>query len=294
MNIKIRPVSDLKDIYPILDLMKDIWSLSELEIVASFEMKAVSTFGILLGAYDLDNNTKKPIGFIYGFPKFPDAHYSHQMGIDKHYQSKSVGFLLKQAHRELALRSTNPEINSIEWTVDPLLSANAMLNFRKLGVICNTYYPNFYGDPDGAVDLYPSVPTDRILVEWKIRVKRVNDRFDNNIKRKPDWKTLGDVKKEIKFIQESKFKNGYLEPPTINSCSKLLESNELCIEIPNEYTKKSKKNLGWALKWREGFRDICIKLFKENYYLVDFFSFKNVKTRRNILIFTRTPDEYKY
>ena len=297
MDIEIRKITELTEIYAILDLMKDIWTLSDLEIVASFEMKAVSTFGVLLGAFDHDTSDNKLVGFIYGFPRFPNSHHSHQMGVDKKYQSKNVGFLLKKAHRSLALTSTNPQVIQIEWTVDPLLGPNANLNFRKLGVICNTYYPNFYGDPKGAVDLYPSVPTDRILVKWNLTLDRVNDRFDNNNPRKPAWISIDDLFKEFPPLIELKLTNNRLQLPYSNSLGDLIteDRDEWSMEIPDDYTNQSKIDIEWAMKWRIAFRNICMSMFERGYYLIDFFSFpQSNKIRRNAFIFSRDIYGYKY
>jgi predicted GNAT superfamily acetyltransferase len=277
--------------------MRDVWNLSDLEIVASFEMKAVSTFGILLGAYDLNGQNKsKPIGFIYGFPKFPASHYSHQMGIDKKFQNKNIGFLLKKEHRRIALESTNPVIEKIEWTVDPLLGPNATLNFRKLGVVCNTYYPNFYGNPQGAVDLYPALPTDRILVEWRISSKRVIERFDKQNPLNPNFNSVSDLYNEFPPLQQLTEKNNFLRVPEIPPESKLSkDQNNWSLQVPDDFTLLSEKDIEWAKKWRIRFREICQKMFNNEYYLVDFFSFKQRGgKRKNVYIFTRDLDEYKY
>ncbi len=66
-------------------------------------------------------------------------------------------------------------IDLITWTFDPLETRNATLNFHKLGAVCNTYFPNLYGDMrDG---LNAGLPSDRFQVDWWIASERVAQRL---------------------------------------------------------------------------------------------------------------------
>ncbi len=294
MNIQIRKLTEMEDVNLVLELMQNVWQMHEREIVSSFEMKAVTQFGVLLGAYDEDKNSKKPIGFIYAFNKFPDIHYSHMMGIDPVYQNKNIGYLLKKIHRELALQEKNPAISSIEWTVDPLLSMNANLNFRKLGVICNTYHENFYGLPV-SVGIYPSLPTDRILVSWLIRSSRVEKRYNKNYTGELPWNSASKLNNSIPTITHFTNSSTLLLPPSKQDLSELGNPELFALEIPDKYTELSREYFDWALDWRIATRSIFTNLFSNNYYLVDFITFKEQNnTRRNFYIFTRNVDEYKY
>jgi predicted GNAT superfamily acetyltransferase len=293
MKIQINKITEMDSIVPILDLMKNIWQLHDREVVAPFEMKAVSQFGLLLGAYDLEKDDSLPIGFIYAFNKFPNIHYSHMMGIDPKYQNKNIGFLLKEYHRKIAIQSENPKINSIEWTVDPLLANNANLNFRKLGVVCNQYYEDFYGIPTN-VGIYPALPTDRILVSWNIHSERVSKHFDQGYKEKHPWKKIEDLTQSIPLITPGIWENNLLCPLELNTHLNITQ--ELySLEIPNNFTDLSRKNYDWALSWRLSMRMISQTFFKKNYYLVDFKSFiDETHGRRNFYIFSRNANDYKY
>ena len=294
MNILIKQIVEMGEINPILDLMQRVWQLHDREVVASFEMKAVAQFGILLGAYDIDKDPNKPIGFIYAFNKFPDAHYSHMMGIDIAYQGKNVGFLLKQSHRNIALQQKNPIITTIEWTVDPLLSINAQLNFRKLGVICNDYHENFYGDPTN-VGVYPTLPTDRILVKWLIRSPRVEKRFQPNFSDKLPWNSPDALQKEITLITKFVSSEKLLQVPAMQEFFTLKDQDQITIEVPDNFTELSRKNHDWALQWRLSTRFYFTELFKRKYFLVDYFSFKtSPSSRRNFYLFTRKALDYEY
>ena len=194
-DFSIRQVTNMDEIHGIVEVQRQAWQMADLEIVATFEMKAVASFGTVLIAVD---KTDKVIGFIYAFPYFPDMHYSHMMATLPEWQGKGVGFAMKKVHRDIALKS-EVKINKIVWTVDPLLTNNSYLNFSKLGGVCSTYYPNYYGDA-GEVGIYNGIDTDRFLLEWPIHDERVERRMDDFHVDRIDISTLlmimGDLIKE--------------------------------------------------------------------------------------------------
>jgi len=292
----IRRVQSIEEIEAISKLMKRIWNFSDLEVIPIFEMKAVSTFGTVLGAYDSED-LANPIGFIYAFPKFPDRHHSHLMGIAPEHQGKNIGFLLKQYHRSIALDQSNPIINTIEWTVDPLLGYNATLNFHKLGVICNKYYNNYYGSSEG-VGIYPSIPTDRFEVEWFIKSPRVKQRFNNHLEMKSLWKSLDDMFNDVSPLFESFFDGNIINCPGFDIDSNfLIKNQQICVEVPADFMKDIQHTKPeWALSWRLYFREVCQTLFSNAYTIVDFISFKinNNNRRRNFYIMTNKVEKYKY
>ena len=63
----------------------------------------------------------------------------------------------------------------MSWTFDPLQSLNAYFNFTKLGVVCDRYLPNFYGE-DAASFLHQT-GTDRLWVSWLVSRRRVKRRI---------------------------------------------------------------------------------------------------------------------
>ena len=77
------------------------------------------------------------------------------------YRRWGVGWRLKMAQRDAVLAQG---LERITWTFDPLESANAHLNFAKLGVISDTYLPDFYGAMPEALNA--GLPSDRLLVAW--------------------------------------------------------------------------------------------------------------------------------
>lgn len=77
------------------------------------------------------------------------------------YQGLGIGERLKWAQRDAVLAQG---IDLITWTYDPLESANAYLNLRKLGAVCNTYLRNVYGNLTDTLN--NGLATDRFQVDW--------------------------------------------------------------------------------------------------------------------------------
>jgi predicted GNAT superfamily acetyltransferase len=98
------------------------------------------------------------IGFLFGFYKFgglplPRAWSRYEgglriesqvAGVEKEYQSSGVGFQLKRLQGERAQREG---IAIVNWTVDPLQSRNANLNFQKLRAVAFRFLPGHYDLP---------------------------------------------------------------------------------------------------------------------------------------------------
>ncbi len=246
----IRKVKTMEEVRSITEVIRKAWDLTDLENVATFEMKAVSDFGTVLMAAPNDT-PDHAIGFIYAFPMFPDRNYSHMMGIHPDWQGKNVGFELKMVHRQLALEHQDPEVNEILWTVDPLLPNNAWLNFGKLGVICDTYKINYYGMPEG-VGIYEGIPTDRFLVKWQIRsekVKKAIERVQSGQHRVyPSFEEFI----ESHAIANSIEKGKYIPNPNFT------EEKTFYVEMPTNYQWLRENRVDLAAEWRQKFREICV------------------------------------
>jgi predicted GNAT superfamily acetyltransferase len=258
-DIIIRSVETMEEIHGIVEVQRDAWQMDDLGIVPTFETKAVSKIGVVLIAIDPDNTV---VGFIYAYPQFPNAHYSHMMATLRKWQGKGVGYRMKIVHRNIALKSPY-NINLIDWTVDPLLANNAYLNFTKLGVECSTYYPDFYGDAttEGA-GIYQDMPTDRFLVNWKIRDERVNRRMNNHLIDRIDKSELFSRSPPINKIENSSWVDVEVE-----------YTNSFSVQVPSEFQKLKQQSLEIAMDWRVKFRELCLKFFEQGWKAYDYHSF---------------------
>lgn len=264
-------VTSLSELQGIVEVQRQAWGMSDLEIVPSSTLKAVTSFGTVLIAVD---RLKEVIGFICAFPYFPDKHYSDMMAILPHWQGKGVGFALKKFHREIALNSEVP-INSIVWTVDPLLTNNSYLNFSKLGGLSSIYYPDYYGDQE-EIGIYKGLPTDRFLIEWQIRTDKVAKRMNDY---KVDRITLSTLLERSPAINSI-----HKEQCTIND--KFKPRTSFCVEVPANFQHLKNQNIEIAKDWRMKFRKICMKYFDTSWEISDFHTFLEYDIRRNYYEFT--------
>lgn len=130
-------------------------------------MRVLSKAGhYIVGAFDGD----ELIGGALGIHSTPGLHtlHSHIAGVLPAYVSRSVGYAIKLHQRSWALEQ---EIDTIEWTFDPLVSRNANFNIRKLGATPVEYLENFYGAMDDSINAGDA--SDRLLVRWDLRDDRI-------------------------------------------------------------------------------------------------------------------------
>ncbi|MBZ5524712.1 MAG: GNAT family N-acetyltransferase [Acidobacteriia bacterium] len=128
--------------------------------------------GQVIGGFDGDTL----VGYALSIPGSRDNHaylHSHMLAVRESYRNSGLGKRLKLAQRQDALQRG---FALIEWTFDPLEIKNAYLNIVKLGVIARKYSVNHYGYSSSP--LHRGLPTDRLIVEWWLKSKRVTGLLD--------------------------------------------------------------------------------------------------------------------
>src|SRR6266487_2976022 len=88
-------------------------------------------------------------------------------------------------------------ITEITWTFDPLRSRNAHLNFSKLGVISDSYRPDFYGAQTSS-SLHTN-GTDRLWVTWRLADSRVEERLKGKSRRSETLDALALLEPLVRF-----------------------------------------------------------------------------------------------
>jgi predicted GNAT superfamily acetyltransferase len=86
------------------------------------------------------------------------------------HRNAGLGRRIKLFQREEAIAHG---FELIEWTFDPLEIKNAYLNIEKLGAIARRYTINQYGITTSP--LQGGLPTDRLIAEWWVKSKRVQN-----------------------------------------------------------------------------------------------------------------------
>ena len=287
-NIEIRSITDFDETKQIEEVQLLTWGMKEQDVIPARIVYALVRNGsCLLGAFD----EGKMVGFVFGqlgtmeglderIDQVAAARllmYSVTMGILPQYQRLGIGYRLKIAQREFALRIG---VRLITWTFDPLESLNGYLNFGKLGVVCNSYHRNYYGPMSG---INAGLPSDRLYVEW--------------------WVTSNRVKSRVSGHRGSLTLSQYLEggAKIINDCDpneqRLLippasflkrRGTLLLVQIPENIQSIKSSNKDLAYEWRMHLRELFEYYFANEYLVTDFVRDKNEEgSSRSYYLLTR-------
>lgn len=150
----IRELTTPEEFEGCLNLQRDGFGWSDVELMPMrFFVVSRHIGGVVLGAFEDDTL----VGFLSAIPGLREGipyWHSHMLAVTRASRDSGIGFQLKQAQKDRALRQG---VRRIEWTFDPLASRNAYLNIEKLGVVVRRYYPGFYGGD-----------SDRLIAEWQL------------------------------------------------------------------------------------------------------------------------------
>ncbi|MFX0053191.1 MAG: hypothetical protein ACFE8U_18095 [Candidatus Hermodarchaeota archaeon] len=232
--ITIRQLTKLEEFKRTVEIQKNAWGVSDLEIDPPFLMVRAQKYGGLVLGLFLD---KECIGFSYGIIgkwKGKLFLFSYMTAVMQEYQGRGFGFLLKKAQREEALKKG---FDTIRWNFDPLESLNAFFNIHRLGIISKEYERNIYGEGESGLD--KGLPTDRLVATWKLTSKRVIEKIKKKeppiIEEVPE-KQIGNLNREITYI-----------------------------EIPRDIRLLKKENLNQAYQWRLKTREMFEIAFQNDF-----------------------------
>jgi chorismate synthase len=275
----IRDAQTELDYRSVEDIQRDVWKCSDLDVVGSLMLVASQHAGaILLCAFEGD----EMIGFTYGFPAFEQGQvsiHSHMAAVRDNWRGREfqVGFYLKLAQREAALER---QVDRITWTFDPLQSLNAYFNFVKLGVTCNRYFVNFYGDSSTS-PLHQGTGTDRLWVDWYLTSDRVTEHIKSNAAiREQKVFSVDEGAPELVLVE-----NG--EPHLASDLTEKLSGNICFIEIPHDVNKLKERDGNLARLWREASRDAFLAAIQAGFTATDFLKVKTETAPRWFYQLTR-------
>lgn len=272
-SIEIRPLTELKEFIEAVEVQKKAWNRSDYSLIPPTMFKAfVKNGGCVIGAIvKLDGFNEKVIGYAIGFLSMNSEgvlfHHSQQVAVLPEYQQLGIAYKLKQAQKEYVQSHFN--LNIMTWTVDPLLSKNAFLNYHKLGAIGRIYWENYYGSRSD--DLNSGLETDRIEVEWFFA--------------EPEQLLISQVRKDIPSDFEC---FDYSESGTYNQVNTTAPYLGVC--IPRDLVELKEKNLDLAVRLRLNFRKVAHSLIDKGYTIIDIKSKVNPKS---ILIWTNKLKKIK-
>ena len=268
-EIVIRALETVEEIAQAEQIQRVAWTMSDLDIIPTHALHAMEHNGaVLLGAFEDD----KVIGFVFGVlgteenPNRLDQvaaarlkMYSVIAGVLPEYQQHDIGYRLKMAQRDFALRIG---IRLITWTYDPLESLNARFNIGKLGAVCRRYLPNFHGDMTG---INTGLPTDRFETEWWVAQDRVAARTERK------WRPLqldALLAGGALLINEATINEAGLAVPPLNYVSR--PGNMMLVEIPANFQSLKRADMPLAQRWRMHTREVFESLFGSGFIVTDF------------------------
>ncbi|MEZ4666697.1 MAG: GNAT family N-acetyltransferase [Anaerolineae bacterium] len=252
-----------------VELQRTYWGNDLESVVPAHMLFSLATGGgHVLAAFDREQMVGVLIGFLGTNIEEPDRPamanlqiISKRMIVLPEYRGHGVGYKLKKRQRELAMRQG---VRLIVWTFDPLMAANAHLNIRKLGAISTRYLADYYGT-DERSGLSRLGSSDRLLVEWWVTNRRVEERLNG---------TRNDI-----ALQH------YLEANTpvynatgVNAQGIPIPAEEIVqpssslvlVEIPTNYEVLMRENVELARIWRAHIREALTMLIKVGYVVTDF------------------------
>jgi predicted GNAT superfamily acetyltransferase len=204
------------------------------------------------------------VGFafsIVGMKNGRPTQWSHMLGVVPEHRSTGLGRALKLAQRERAIQAG---FDLMEWTFDPLQALNAHLNFAKLGVICDEYVNNLYGESTSA--LHRGTPTDRFVVQWRLRephVERRISRVSTGLEVPLRSSEAADAPVVNQTVEEGAWRRS-------RSNDLAIDASRVWVEIPTGFTEMQQEAPELALDWRLQTREIFEAYFGRGYRAVDF------------------------
>jgi predicted GNAT superfamily acetyltransferase len=269
-SIEIRPLKTWEETADVEILQRSVWDDPAWIIHRNMMISLMRNGGLLLGAFDNDDQGRL-VGFCLGYlgTESPDAArpamanlklVSQRMAVLPEYRDRGVGYELKLAQRQFALKQG---IRLITWTFDPLGSRNAHLNIRKLNAIAREYHRDYFGtEPSPQVILGSS---DRLLAEWWVTSNRVEQRISG--KRGGLGITHYTDAQAVVLNPSRVGTNGLVKP-----CDLLYQPQSMVslIEIPENYGEIVKADPGLGQAWRQHSRELLEQTFKGGYTITDF------------------------
>lgn len=267
--ITIRALTLLSQMADAVELQRVFWGNDPESAIPAHMLYSLATNGgHVLGAFDGD----RLIGLLVGFlgtdaaesdrPAMANLHIaSKRMIVLPEYRGQGVGYRLKLAQRELALRQG---IRLIVWTFDPLQATNAHLNIRKLGAISRQYLEDYYGTgPEGRLATLGS--SDRLQAEWWVTNRRVEERLSG--------KRVG-----LRLSQYLDAETPIVNPTTVGEDDMPVPVGEVLrpagslalLEIPARFDAIVQQDAGLAQRWRRHTRELFENLLTRGYVVTDF------------------------
>jgi predicted GNAT superfamily acetyltransferase len=176
-SVVIRECVSIDDFQQCVALERAVWKDADIGIMPiRLYMISRTCNAPTIGAFE---SSGKLVGFVHTMIALIDkrvVYHSHLAAVVEGLRHRDIGFRMKLAQREHAIKSG---VSLIIWTFDPLQSRNAHLNINKLGTIIRRYEVNYYGE--GLSSVFDAhVPSDRAFAEWWVSSPHVESVLAGN------------------------------------------------------------------------------------------------------------------
>ena len=165
----IRDLRTQEDYLACLRMQDETWGETFSERVPPAILRVSQKIGgVSAGAFD---ETGRMIGFVFGMTGLRDGrlvHWSDMLAVRPELRGQHIGQALKEYQRE---RVQALGVDTMLWTYDPCVAANAHFNINRLGARPIEYVIDMYGSNTGSA-LHGTLPTDRFIVAWELRGRR--------------------------------------------------------------------------------------------------------------------------
>lgn len=168
-QIQIRPLTTSAEFQACVRLQEETWGVGFSERVPEAILKVAARMGGVISGGFLPNGSLA--GFVFGLTGLEQgelAHWSDMLAVRPEHRGSGLGRALKLHQREQLLAHG---VRRVYWTFDPLVTANAHLNFNRLGVVAREYVEDMYQASDSP--LHSGIGTDRLVVLWEMDSPRV-------------------------------------------------------------------------------------------------------------------------
>jgi len=272
------PVSNM-DYRRLMDVQLKIWVMPDYSEAVTYHalIAAHRNGGVVIGAF---RENDEAVGVVFSFPGYENGLiylYSHLTGVTPEKRYRGIGYYLKLAQRKLALEKG---YSLIKWTFDPLRSSNAYFNIAKLGVIARSFYPNYYGELQD--ELNRGMPSDRLIVEWWIKSRRVKKIVEKSEKATINIEKLLSLKPYLVNEVEISDNNVLLKNYRLEANNDLV-----VIEIPSNIETLRRENPEEILRWRIGLREIMDYYLNKHGYVIIGYVLSREKPLRSYYILWR-------
>ena len=192
------------------------------------------------------------------------------LAVDREHRESGIGERLKYAQRQRVV--ADGFADRITWTFDPLQCVNAHLNFVKLGVLCDTYKIDVYGD--NVSSFLHQNGTDRLFVTWLLAEHEAV---------RPGRTDLPKPKQGDIVVRRDPATN---EPEIAATASDPAphehDGRPRMIEIPGDINSVEQTDPALALRWRNATREAFLSLIAAG-FIVTGFSVKDRETGSYLL-----------